>query len=260
MSLKNPFEYIPFQERDVQNREYGELLEKIKPILEEESENLKNEGLPVDNECRINPDFYEGTISKTTIDADKQSVKKAESKFKEINPSGELLEIVKTIAFNRLWFNERIVSVRTSRFDDEINQSHVDELIFDRETLQIIAASDVTTKPDYKEKDLLTKVKDGAVLKYGLRLDKDGFKKESLKNVPYFIVRVKPDDLIGLAENIIQKGNAEVPENIKQNLLQNLIIQCDKFMPLARPDLKESYKKAQTLFEELLSRSKTEAA
>ena len=113
-------ESIPLKE----NKE-KELVEFIKAI----SEQLRNEGIPVKDDGRIDMDAFEGELSsKNDIEADKKVVEEYEKEWhkdlsqEEIEKSktkrdGPKLEMFKTALFNK-FLNKDFIVARSSEFDD----------------------------------------------------------------------------------------------------------------------------------------------
>ena len=124
-----------------------ELQPLLKPLLENESEKLRGRGFPVGADGRLLPEEYKGIYRPEEITNDLRKVRLLESKYREEEgkPIGDLLEVAKTLAFNRFWFGGRLIAVRASNYDDYFNG--VDEIIFDAETFQSLAAIDTTVNP-----------------------------------------------------------------------------------------------------------------
>jgi len=186
------------------------------------------------------------------VSGDKKAVEKTEGKFqKEENESiGELLETVKTITFNKLWFKGRLVALRTSKFDDYFNG--IDEVIFDTETYQPLAAVDTTTNIKEKSEKIIDKIKKGSQIKYGFYL-KEGVKKSSLNDLPTFIISLKPEELLEFSQKIIEHPNDKKFDlDTEKNILESLKTQSKEFEKIAEPKMKHLYKMAGQIFEELV--------
>jgi len=244
-------------EKEMLYEEAGELEAKIFPALKEVSESLNQRGFPVDENCRIKIENFKNIFGEHTIAADKKMVEKIESKFsKEENKNiGELLEGVKTVSFNKLWSNNRLVSLRTSKFDDYFNG--IDEVIFGTETHQPLAAIDTTTNIKEKTEKVIDKIKNGSQIKYGFYI-KDGIKRGSLNDLPTFIISLKPEELLQFAGNLVQNDGLKdsLDENnlkVKKQIFTSLKIQSNEFEKIAAPKMKHSYEVAGQIFDDLLN-------
>jgi len=233
----------------------GEYIEKLLPELKEISEELKEKNFPVDEVCRINTEAFKDIFGERVIMADQKIVEKTERKFleKENKNIGELLETVKTIAFNKLWFKERLISLRTSKFDDYFNG--VDEVIFDTETHQPLAAVDTTTNINEKIEKMIDKIKKGSQVKYGFYI-KDNIRKGSLNDLPTFIISLKPEELLEFTQKIINHFEGEQLEQFdlktREHILESLKLQSEKFQEIADYKMKHSYEIAGQIFDDLL--------
>ncbi len=185
--------YFPKEKR----KERFKLIDKLKL----ETYNLMKEIAPIDENLRIDIERYENIYGKEEIIKDKQKINefklnKIENKEKNINPEetfeeepyvtlGETLEVIKTYLFNEFKSN-KFICVRTSEYDDYFN--HVDNLIINKETGDIICATDVTVE-DVKSSRVQAKnyyvlrwnTIGGSRIKYSVKIEKD---KESIKIVP----------------------------------------------------------------------------
>ena len=135
-------ESIPLKE----NKE-KELVEFIKAI----SEQLRNEGIPVKDDGRIDMDAFEGELSsKNDIEADKKVVEEYEKEWhkdlsqEEIEKSktkrdGPKLEMFKTALFNK-FLNKDFIVARSSEFDDI--KRGIDNVILERSTGNLVCALD----------------------------------------------------------------------------------------------------------------------
>ena len=187
-----------------EDKERAAKKEKIKKILELVREKLISEGVPADENCRIQMDApgFEGVYPKEEILDDKIRLKRIEKKWQEgneptekIDKEGEQLEILKTALFNK-FLGKKVLIVRTSLYDDVIN--HVDNLMIDKETGKTLCAFDeVGTNAGSLFTEKMTKVLKintegrGVKLKYGLKLEKEINNENKIKlggrdNLPIF--------------------------------------------------------------------------
>lgn len=233
----------------------SEYKRELLPQLQEISEKLQKEGFSLDEQVRIKTEEFRDIFGKKIILADQKLVEKLERKFvqDEHKNIGELLEIVKTIAFNNFWFKERMVSLRTSKFDDYLNG--IDEVIFDRQTHQPLAAVDTTTNIKEKTEEIIDKIKRGSQIKYGFYLT-EGIKKGSLNDLPTFIISLKTEELLDFAQKIIEHfrgGKVEkIHFQIEKEILESLKRQAEEFQKIAEPKMKHSYEIAGQIFDDLL--------
>jgi len=185
-----------------EDKERAAKKEKIKKILELVREKLINEGVPADENCRIQMEAFEGVYPKEEILDDKIHLKRIEKKWQErnepaekIDKEGEQLEILKTALFNK-FLGKKALIVRTSLYDDVTN--HVDNLMIDKETGKTLCAFDevgTNIGPIFTEKMVkvlkINTEERGAKLKYGLKLEKGMNNENKIKlgrrdNLPIF--------------------------------------------------------------------------
>ena len=185
-----------------EDKERATKKEKIKKILELVREKLISEGVPTDENCRIQMEAFEGIYPKEEILDDKIHLKRIEKKWQErnepeekIDKEGEQLEILKTALFNK-FLGKKALIVRTSLYDDVIN--HVDNLMIDKETGKTLCAFDevgTNIGPIFTEKMVkvlkINTEERGVKLKYGLKLEKEINNENKIKlggrdNLPIF--------------------------------------------------------------------------
>lgn len=172
--------------------ELGGEVKKLKDALAEIAAGLKKENVPVDDECRIDAGKFKGVYSGETIQRDQEYVKAflkkaerrkhprvqlAEDDEEYLKKTGEKMEMLKTVIFNKFLGNDFLI-VRTTKYDDFENK--VDNFIVDRKTGVSICALDEIgenkgTRFERKRNKVLKKNKEengGGQLKYGFRLEK----------------------------------------------------------------------------------------
>jgi len=185
---------------------YGEKMERF---VCEIADRLRSEGLPLGNDCRLNPEleFFTDFISENEIKRDQKIVKNYQKEWygssdvveKEIKKqkretSGEKLEMLKTVIFNK-FLGDRFITIRTSLYDDIVNK--IDNVLVDRESGNVVCAVDEiedTTSgllESKKEKILERNREGGGKLKYGIGLRKNakeglGFMAEEFTDIPIF--------------------------------------------------------------------------
>ncbi len=180
--------------------------EKLSTFIKELSEKLKKEGVPVDEDCRIEMTAFGNIYSPEVIEKDKKLVQgyelewyksfsPEEIKKEKLKKDGEKLEMLKTAIFTK-GLSQDFIAIRTSIYDDIKNK--IDNVILEKNTGNIICALDEvgeTMTERYKEKAekilLRNKKEGGGKLKYGIRVGKN--KEEQLKlilgkteNIPLF--------------------------------------------------------------------------
>lgn len=235
-------------------------LEGLKTQLQEQSEKLREKGFPVSDDCRINPKEFRGLISENSIQQDQFEVATLENRWvmenalkdsgeqerqRVIRKNGELLETVKTLGMSKSWFRGRFITVRTSKFDDYFNG--IDNLIFDIETLQPLAAIDDTTSL-LNKKDAIQKVRDGATVKYAADYTHAGAVKRTFKKLPVLLITSPIEEVAALAKDLINGLESEEGEVARRNIVKNLKNQAEQIangvIAIPDPELKEAYKKA----------------
>jgi hypothetical protein len=169
---------------------------KLKELLREISNDLKNQGIPVDSNCRIDMNSFDDIYEKKELDKDLEEVKKIKGDIEEsLLNDGERLEALKTIVFYK-FLSEKFIIVRASFYDDVFNQ--VDNLIIEKETGNIVCAFDEVSTisgPEFakKQERFLRKNKIGARLKYGILSTKGGLTKGEIENIPIFYLALPPE-------------------------------------------------------------------
>ncbi|TSC89824.1 MAG: hypothetical protein G01um10143_314 [Parcubacteria group bacterium Gr01-1014_3] len=247
---KEAFAERAAEKRDI-NEAAGEHLEKMAEFLSAESERLRSEGFPVDEDCRIDLREFEDLYSKEVLERDKEKVSKIEAGFENSQSEkiAELLEAVKTLVFNKFWFDGRLVAVRTSKFDDYTNG--VDQLILDRDTFQPLAAVDTTLDWKSKLPKIMDKIQKGSVVKYGVGLSKDGVEKMSYTGLPVFIISLNGDEVLELARGIEAGELGEEGERLAGVVAEELSRQSQQLSSLTGGKLQSSYSSANKIFKAL---------
>jgi hypothetical protein len=153
-------------------------IEKLINFLGRVAQELRSEGVPVNDECRIDIDAFKQIYGNEAI---KKTVKKIEDfKFqhgiqnriedKSAEP-GEQLEMLTTGIFHKFLKNDFLI-VRSSEYDDF--KYGVDNFIIDKNSGDIICAFDETSSlSDEKKNEVLDKniVREGGRLQYGLKIE-----------------------------------------------------------------------------------------
>lgn len=174
-------------------------VEKLAPFIKEISDNLKKEGVPVGDDCRINMEDFLDLYKKEEVEKDRDKIKAYEKEWYEgsseeiikeeqAEKNGEKLEILVVVLFSK-FLREKFVVVRSSRYDDIFNG--VDTVILEKETGKLVCAFDEvadTTGPDLqnKIKEVTKKNKSGGKLRYGLKIENGEIKKGVVMGAPIF--------------------------------------------------------------------------
>lgn len=239
-------------------------LERLAEPLRREAGKLKSKGFPVDDNCRVDLQLFSDVVSPSVINKDRATVADLEGisqrrlaeaedpeeeKIRRAN--GELLERVKTLSINNLWFEGRLISVRTSKYDDFANG--VDNLILDTETNQPLAAIDDTTGFISKiEKLEERKISEGAIVRYGVDYSKGKINKKSYNKLPIFIISANPERVRTLAEDLVMGKMSAEGLRILQDIMNSLFEQSEAFQNKAvDPQLKSSYQRIGKIFGQL---------
>jgi len=231
----------------------GRYLEQLKPLLNEEARALEARGFLVHGDCRIAADRFEPLYSKDEITADAKKASEIEVAFPKDVPEksiGDLLEVAKTLAINRLWFGRRLVVVRTSKFDDYVNG--VDELVLDTKTREPVALVDDTTNVDAKLHELRDKVRRGTQVKYGLRLDAQGAaQKISYARLPILVLELHASEVLALAADLTKGKTSEETRKLGRTVAEHLEQESARLMEIVSPEQRLQYEKLLKIFREL---------
>jgi len=240
-----------------QNPEYKGK-EKLKEKLREISKELLEEGFPVREDARIecSSEFFNDIY---TEEEQEKRMRKLEKFEKEIhgedeegrmNTAGELLEMRKTTLFNK-FLEDSFRVIRTSKYDDYFN--HLDNIIMDRETGEMVAAFDEVSAladPDKRNKDPRFREKEekvfdinasgGGRLDYGFQLLEDEEEKKiipaKLENIPVFWIPLSGSSV----EESVKKFGSEKEEDLEYEkgifnyLVENLYNQAKNLRTLRK--------------------------
>jgi hypothetical protein len=165
-------------------------VEKLLPFVKEISENLKKEGVPVNDDCRINMREFSDLYGKEEIKKDKDKIAALEEEWGEnsLEKDGEKLEMLILVLFSK-FLKDKFIVARSSRHDDIFNGT--DTIILEKETGNLVCAFDEvadTSGPDLQGKirDITEKNKKGSRLKYGLKIKEGKIEKGSVEGAPIF--------------------------------------------------------------------------
>ncbi|HEY4510265.1 MAG TPA: hypothetical protein VJJ73_00320 [Candidatus Paceibacterota bacterium] len=249
-------------EGEPNNLERDSSLREVLGYIEENSRVLRNEGVPVDDVGRIDMSFYleDKHYSKPSVKNHIKMVdEKASNRYERehgkvskdmhdigeerLKTSGEKFEILKTAIFQKN-MGENYVVVRSSLYDDNIN--HVDNIIMNRETGDIVCAIDETTGKfpgdsniEKKKSEIMKMdVKGGASLVYGIGISDGQIVLKESEHVPIFYL-VMPREQVDNELKIFNAKTNASSQSLEEKTLFNvfaghIILQTDIITARAR--------------------------
>ncbi|MBL7142265.1 MAG: hypothetical protein ISS83_01170 [Candidatus Pacebacteria bacterium] len=219
------------QERGEKKDRIRELKDYMKKMFEE----LRQEGIPINEKARINMDDFRKTHGDSLVESHKARVKDLKKRFKEADigrnlsawahpkeealkgvSTGEVFEMLTTSIFHKKLRKDFIVT-RTSEYDDFEN--NIDNIILERETGNIVCAFDevgVNSGETFEKKknkvSEINRYKGGANLRYGIFLEKKAgkmeLKKGNINNIPLFYLSMSEEEI---------KNNLDNPERQEES-------------------------------------------
>jgi len=196
-------------------------IEKMINFIAKSAENLREQGVPVNDDCRIDINGFKGVYDAEEVERDERNtIKRIErmnhKNFSEIEKekpkkTGEQMEIFATAIFHKFLGKDFIVA-RTSHYDDTKNG--VDNIILDKKTGETICSFDEvgdTHGERFKrkrEKVLDRNIDGGAKLKYGLGMENNKIVLEPKDNIPIFY--------LALESNKIKNGMKEFSPSFEE--------------------------------------------
>lgn len=254
------------QVQEAEKSEHQEFMERaykaFPAILKEEAAELREGGFPIDDNLRIRPEEFKGYLSPAIIAKDREFVQRVEKenlikaeknpKIKEQMIRGEVLEMAKSILLNDKFFDKKLIVVRTSKFDDFVND--VDQLIFDTETFEPMAAVDITTswQAKLKNENVKRRIKEGAQVQYGVEFGPSGIQKKILGNLPFFIIQISPEELVNVVGGIMRGFSEEEQRKLERHILTMLKMEAAGAQKMAYPKTAAGYQRAEKVFDRLL--------
>jgi len=240
--------------------------EGLRKQLKEIAAELKESGIGVDDECRINMEAYRNEPKyANSVVKDKAEVADMEKTWKEQekrasagiidakthdkkNRSGEQMEMFKTALFNKA-IGGKFFVLRSSRFDDY--KHGIDNIIVEKETGAVVGAFDEVVSRD-GELDKGSKIRaingtKGGYLKYGVGLENGKATKQENARIPLFYLALTykelenaissfesdQENLSELEKKLLKKLADSVKEQIepisKIGMLKNKIPDIEKF-------------------------------
>jgi hypothetical protein len=238
--------------------------EKIKTLISEIAEKLKQDGIIIDYDLRIKEDSFTGCYSQEAIQRDKgfiiakQKEWNRENTGREIKErTGEKLEILKTILFHK-FLGESYIVVRSSKYDDVANG--IDNIIIEKKSGNIVCAFDEVCdikNKCYKEKkeEIMKKNKTGCVLKYGIKKDGDKMLLSDVENLPIFFLALDKATLEGGIANL--SPSLEEKTEYEKNLFKYFILSIQAQISLLKnQSLPPAVKNKIVIFEKELEKLK----
>lgn len=250
---------------------------RIENYLREIAKEMRGRGIPVGSDFRIQPQEYKGkAYPEQEVERDLADIEEKKRNFNEIERRiGELCELYVTALLNK-HFSELIV-VRTSEFDDVFG--HVDTLVVDRRTGQVICAVDEVSAIGgtvYKQKEERIKERNigkeittssgervitgGTRIKYGLKLTRDENGQEHIilgpnRYVPIFYIAIPKEALERAVSefNPSKDSASEYERKMLQYILTSIMGQIEGLMleeQKLNPFLKKSISRFRTIIEE----------
>jgi len=231
----------------------GVYLEELKDAVKGEAIELAKMGFPVTQDCRIDERSFQMLYREDQVLADRRRVEDLESGFRKDAPEkkmGELLEVSKTLAFNKFWFNKRLVAVRTSKYDDYVNE--IDELVLDTKTHEPLAFIDTTTNWEAKANELMEKIERGGRIKYGLRFDRQGkVRPVAYERLPILILSLHDEEVLKLAKDLKSGELGAESGKLERVVSEALMRESVNLKSIVPPKMQELYDRVLRIFREL---------
>jgi hypothetical protein len=287
-----PFEKPKFEERSAtavdeeephssleREEELEREVKKLKDALAEIAVGLKKENVPVDDECRLDPDKFIGVYPQEVIKRDLEEAVRIKSggqgerrqyprlsweeiKKKKEKEAGERLEMLKTAVFNKFLGKDFIV-VRTCDYDDT---RHIDNFIVERKTGVSVCAFDEVAAirgPKFQEKVKAVKARNhnerGGTMKYGFKLEKGAMGTTKLirgkvENLPIFLLALPPELIDKATEEMTMPG--QEPSGAERRLFGQFMTHLEEQAESlgAEKDLNPELKKRVNDFERIVKR------
>lgn len=210
--------------------------EKLLRFLEGAAGELRNEGVPVEDDLRIDMSAFHSVFSAEQLATDAAEVERLEGEWygeanneerraKRRETTGERLETLKTAIFHKNLKTQFLV-VRASRFDDV--KHGVDNVLVERTTGNVVGALDEvgeSSGPEYerkKEKVLARNMKErGATLTYGVGFrEREGRRELALgpqEHVPFLYLALPKEQI---EEGLAAFDPGEEQSGFEQKLFQ----------------------------------------
>ncbi len=208
-------------EKNLIQKEINKEREKLINEIKKDTFKLIGNIVPIDENLRIKVEEYKNIYPEEEIERDKEEVNKLKSSFNKNQENqirkGEVLEILKTYLFNKFRGNV-FICTRTSEYDDYFN--HIDNLILNKETGEVICALDETldinSERFEKKKYYILKrnLKGGVEVKYFLQLKENKAIPSNSEVVPIILIAIPEHFLNKLLDLMIQNKEKEFIKNV----------------------------------------------
>lgn len=209
--------------------------EKINNYLEKVSQELREAGFPVTEDCRIDmkEEVFQSIYPPHEIKRDKRAVEELKERWEEEGRKksekrdGERLEKL-TVAIFHKFLGDRFFVCRTSCYDDEkhtYTKYGVDTILFNKKTGDPVCAfdevADIENKRYQRKKEevLEMNLTGGGRIKYGLDVipqeEKITIKPARLKELPVFYIALPSEALRDAEEKFVPFSNDESEDERK---------------------------------------------
>jgi len=232
----------------------------VREYLKENYLKMEEEGLPIDLDGRINPEFFKDIYSRQVLEDDRRLVEEllkkeyegygdlslAEIKKIKAKQLGEQFECLATAIFQK-FFSNRFYILRSSEYDDQIN--NVDNILIDKESGNIICAFDEVGEIKLKDKRFEDKKeqvlninleKEGARLKYGVIFGPQTktFTPSRVNHIPIFYLALSPFMVQEGIKNFKEDKDNEYDQNLYKYFRDSLSAQITELkLRLLHPEL-----------------------
>jgi len=227
-------------------------IKNLEEFIETISQELQEDNVPVDSECRIDINAFKTHYAPGTIERDKKRTEQIKSEWQDNDSdeiqTGEKLEMLKTAIFHKHLKQDFIVARSTLRDDFD---NGVDNIIMEKSTGNVVCAFDEVADVSgsfYQEK--IKKVldknihHDGASLKYGLGLDPKTKKviPEGLAHIPIFYLALPEGHVNQMVKNFSPSSKSEHETKLFRYFISSLLTQIkalDLKISVLHPELRK---------------------
>jgi len=262
--------FLHKEDKEIEHQKAEEDAKTLKELLRLVAKELKQEGIPVRDNCRIEMDEFSDIYNVKEIERDKQEVSRIESLVdtKKITPEqrlGEQLEMLKTGIFNK-FLPDNFVTTRASRFDDIKNGA--DNVIIDRLSGNLVCALDEIgeikgARFEAKKSQVLHKNNKGGIfLKYALAT-KDGqiVPSRAIQNIPIFYLALSPEHVRKGVQAFISSAD-KPPSDYEKKIFDYFISSIDTQIKAVElnSNLEKNLKKRVENFQDTINQIKEKLA
>jgi len=262
--------FLHKEDKEIEHQKAEEDAKTLKELLRLVAKELKQEGIPVRDNCRIEMDEFSDIYNVKEIERDKQEVSRIESLVdtKKITPEqrlGEQLEMLKTGIFNK-FLPDNFVTTRASRFDDIKNGA--DNVIIDRLNGNLVCALDEVgeikgARFEAKKSQVLHKNNKGGIfLKYALAI-KNGqiVPSRAIQNIPIFYLALSPEHVRKGVQAFISSAD-KPPSDYEKKIFDYFISSIDAQIKAVElnSNLEKNLKKRVENFQDTINQIKEKLA